>query len=277
MRGSTRCFGKCILLGEHSVVRGQPAVVLPLSSRSLSLTWENRGGADGVEADAGDFAPAFRAALAEALRLANVTLPAGTWHFTLSSDIPARAGMGSSAALSVAIARFFAELGFLGGDLFPFALSLENLFHGKSSGIDVAAVLHGQPIRFQAGVATPLPMAWRPHLFLSDTGLRSSTKACVEKVIALNRPDLDERHGRAADLGIRALAAPYGQELLVEAMNEGLSCFREWDLVPALVEAQIEGLRKAGALAVKPTGSGNGGYLLSLWPEAPSLGLISVL
>ena len=85
MRGSARSFGKCILLGDQSVVRGQPSVVLPLSSRSLELKWEKKKGS-GLEVDAGDFAPAFRAALSEALRLAGAELPAGAWAFHLRSD-----------------------------------------------------------------------------------------------------------------------------------------------------------------------------------------------
>lgn len=258
-------------------MRGQPSVVLPLSSRSLELKWEKKKGS-GLEVDAGDFAPAFRAALSEALRLAGAELPAGAWAFHLRSDIPAQAGLGSSAALSVAIARFFAELELLSGDLFPFALSLENLFHGKSSGIDVAAVLNEKPIRFQAGKATPLELNWRPHLYLSDTGLRSSTKACVEQVIAMNRPDLDERHGRAAELGIRALATVNAVEDLAHALDEGLACFEAWNLVPPAAAAQVAELKAAGALSVKPTGSGNGGYLMSLWdkPAPATRGLIPV-
>jgi mevalonate kinase len=277
MNGSVRTFGKCILLGEHSAVRAHPALVFPLSSRALDLSWRQSSG-EGLAVDAGDFAPAFRAALGEALRLANAKLPAGAWHFTLTSTVPPQAGLGSSAALSVAIAKFFTELKLLGGDLYPFALELENLFHGKSSGMDVAAVLSAAPILFRAGSVEKLTLAWRPRLFLSDTGLRSSTKSCVEKVIAMNRPDLDERNANAVLLGRQALGLENGRALLGVAMEEALACFRDWDLVPASVEAQLGELKKAGALAVKPTGSGNGGYLLSLWEEEAKVpaGLIPV-
>ncbi|RZA04211.1 MAG: hypothetical protein EOP11_15575 [Proteobacteria bacterium] len=277
MKGSVRTFGKCILLGEHSAVRAHPALVFPLNSRALDLSWEQSAG-EGMEIDAGDFAPAFRAALGEALRLANAKLPPGAWRFTLSSTVPPQAGLGSSAALSVAIAKFFTELKFLAGDLYPFALQLENLFHGKSSGMDVAAVLSAAPILFRAGAVEKLDLAWRPRLYLADTGLRSSTKSCVEKVIAQNRPDLDERNANAVLLGKQALSLSGGRALLGVAMDEALACFEEWDLIPLAVAAQVRGLKAAGALAVKPTGSGNGGYLLSLWDEEAPVpeGLIPV-
>lgn len=264
-----RAFGKTILLGEHSVVRGHPAVVLPLKSRSLELRYERKEGS-GLTVHAGEFAPAFQAALEEGLRLLGKSLPAGRWNFQLSSDVPPQAGMGSSAALSVALTRFFAELGLVSEPYFPFALSLENLFHGKSSGLDVAAVLEAQPIRFQKGQSQRLGLAWWPKLFLADTNLRSSTKACVMAVAEMNRPDLDEKNAHAVEMGIEALADPQGLPKLVQAFDLSLSCFREWKLVPASVEAQISALKKMGALAVKPTGSGNGGFLLTLWDrEAP--------
>jgi mevalonate kinase len=57
---------------------------------------------------------------------------------------------------------------------------------------------------------------------------------------------------------------------LAEALTEAASCFSEWGLVPASVAAQMRELEKAGALAVKPTGSGDGGFLLSLWPGPTS-------
>ena len=275
MRGSTRAYGKCILLGEHSVVRGQRALVLPLGSRHLELSWERREGS-GWELHAGDFAPAFRAALTEALRLSGATLPEGAWVFHLSSSVPPRAGLGSSAALSVAITRFLLELGLVKGDIFAFALQLENLFHGTSSGIDVAAVLAQAPIFFQRGHAPePLPLRWRPHLYLADTGLRSATKACVEKVSALGRPDLDERMAGAVEKAARALSEEENLSTLQEAMEEGLNVFRAWGLVPPPVEEKIAELKRAGALAVKPTGSGDGGFLIALFRREAS-GLIPV-
>jgi mevalonate kinase len=39
----------------------------------------------------------------------------------------------------------------------------------------------------------------------------------------------------------------------------------------------MEMLKKAGAVAVKPTGSGGGGYVLSLWTTQPPEELLSKL
>jgi mevalonate kinase len=53
--------------------------------------------------------------------------------------------------------------------------------------------------------------------------------------------------------------------MLAESMNSAEACFSDWNLIPESARAQAAELRAQGALAVKPTGSGNGGFLLSLW------------
>lgn len=251
-----RVSGKCILLGEHSVVRGHPALVFPLQSRSLELT---------LSKETNGFSDPLKRTLDRAMEMLSwkKELPS----VKVESTIPMRAGLGSSAALSVAVVRFLQWQGAPIADAFSFALELENLFHGKSSGIDVAAVLEGQPILFQKST-TPkrLLSNWKPHIYLVDTGLRSSTKACVEKVTQMQRPDLDEAMAAAVNSAEQSFVQ---KDLagLAQQINVAHSIFQQWNLIPEEVEKQREELLKAGALAVKPTGSGDGGFLLTLWNE----------
>jgi mevalonate kinase len=277
-----RTHGKVILAGEHSVVRGGEALVLPLRSRSLELTWEPSD--DGkFHVRAGAFSEPFRDALNRALDLTGFTLPHRGYRVSGSSDIPVQGGLGSSAALSVAVVRFLAAEGAALSQPFALALEVENLFHGRSSGLDVACVLSSVPIRYvRSSPPQDLRMAWRPHLFLADTGQRSSTRDCVAKVERAARADLDERMGRAVAAAKGALLSEQADRLeeLARALELAASCFEEWGLgAEGALPRRLEG---AGALAVKPTGSGGGGFLLSLWAEAPSdaaraeLGLIPV-
>jgi mevalonate kinase len=266
--------GKCILAGEHAVVRGAKAVVFPLKSRSLSLEWEYKETKDQLSCEENSLAEPFRKALSRALEIENTKLPPGHFHFHLKSDIPLRAGLGSSAALSVAVARFLATQNISKSELFPLALELENIFHGTSSGIDVAATLANSPILFARGEKPrEIRTSWKPELFLHDTGLRSSTKLCVEKVTRQASSALDEKMAKAAELAATALQNPNGQALLVQAMEEAADCFSAWNLIPDSVKELSENLKKRGALAVKPTGSGDGGFLLALWPDKAPEGL----
>lgn len=262
--GSIRAHGKAILAGEHGAVRGFPAIVTPLLSRSLTLSFSPALEFSVAE---GPFREPFTLAMKKAVELLERSLPAA--NFSLTSDIPPRAGLGSSASLSVAIARYLLPSATF-GELFRIALSLEDIFHGKSSGIDVAATLSQGPILFQKGKEPETLSDWRPHLYLTDTGLRSSTKICVEQVAEMNRPDLDEKMA-AAVAQMKAAFTARDLSLLATSMQGANACFAEWGLVPASAAAQADELKRKGALAVKPTGSGNGGFLLSLWDKPQNL------
>src|SRR5439155_4881667 len=68
--------------------------------------------------------------------------------FSVDSAIPAGAGLGSSAALSVAmlrgVHRFFDDAGPLSGDaLVERAFALERVFHGNPSGVDHTVIARG--------------------------------------------------------------------------------------------------------------------------------------
>lgn len=280
---SVSTHGKVILAGEHGVVRGGEALVLPLRSRSLDLEWspsddgkfhvasELAGVASGR---AGPFAEPFREALERALSISGFRLPHRGYRVRIVSDIPVQAGLGSSAALSVAIVRFLAMEGAKLEQPFALALEVENLFHGKSSGIDVACVLASAPITYtRAAPPQDLRMAWRPPLYLFDTGKRSSTKECVAKVEASGRADLDERMVQAVRVAKNALQSEQADRLseLAHALETAASCFEEWGLGPDQDQAEV--LRSCGAQAIKPTGSGGGGFLLTLWENTPPPGL----
>lgn len=267
MSGSIVTHGKCILAGEHSVVRGGEALVFPLRSRLLKLEWAP---AAKLEVTEGPFAIPFEKAWSKALELTGFRPSSGA-RVQITSNIPVQAGLGSSAALSVAVVRFLEAQGAQVDNAFALALDLENIFHGKSSGIDIASVLAQRPIGYRKNARPDsLALAWQPLLFLADTGARSSTKACVEKVEAAHRPDLDDRMSQAVGMAKEALAALSGESALAESMKLAASCFAEWGLASPQVE---KNLYEAGALAVKPTGSGGGGFLLSLWKKAPPAGL----
>ena len=277
-----RAPGKWILMGEHAVVRGKGALVFPLSSKALVLHCLERREEQSLSVSADS--EELETALLKSLQIAEKFL--GTkfqqhFRFTVNSSIPLRAGLGSSAALAVAICEFLVDIKCLPAEkIFSLALQIENHFHGSSSGIDIAAVSQGRPIYFERGnppKIEALSIACPVQFYLSDTGLRSSTAECVKKVIALQRPDLDEQMSHAVSMGREALASAEGYAKLKMAMQQARDCFEQWELFPKEVREAAKKLELAGAGAVKPTGSGGGGFLVSVWDRIPPADLNLVL
>lgn len=209
--------GKLILIGEHSVVYGHPAIAVTVQRR-LSVTvaadkhdtpvvagsrggresavvltlagsspvrvgWQDtlRMGDDGTPANARErYGSAYlaAAALGEARRLVGRPLPVMTAD--VQSEIPAGHGMGSSAALALAIIAAVARAAGRKVDrvtLEKAAHEVERRQHGSPSGIDAATVLRGGVIRAVPAAERGSPGGMRFHHLAADPGSLSRFRA----------------------------------------------------------------------------------------------------
>lgn len=273
---------KWVLAGEHAVMRGCDAIALPLTEYQLTITYTATDSPFMINFE-GEYGETLRVlvwgAIHEALAKANISINKLQGEIKISNTIPMGAGLGFSAALCVAVGRLFIHLGYLNEiELFEFAKHLEDLFHGNSSGMDIASVVYSNPILFNKnGTITPIDLFWQPNFYLSYTQQHSLTIDCVNQVKKLqqNQPQLarsiDETMQHAVKDIVKALQQPRktGEPLLINAIQQAADCFTKWNLTNPSMQQQIHLLKQAGALAVKPTGAGNGGYLLSLWHDTP--------
>lgn len=278
---STTTYGKWIFSGEHTVLRGGPALVFPLFKKKLDLQYSQTSTPLTVKAsgeNASDIEELFPGVLTKALELLNRKDERLTGDIEFKNELPLGSGMGASSSLCVAFSRWFHYLDFLdAADIYEFARQLENIFHGESSGVDIAVVLHEKPLIFKRpNIIETLNVKNPFKLYLSHTGQKGITKECVNKVNSFIKAD-PESGKRVDDKMIQvtldaiklfsSAQADKDPQKLVMILNAGYECFKEWGLTDGAVDQHISLLKSKGALAAKPTGSGGGGYVLSLWAD----------
>lgn len=291
----TTTYGKWILSGEHSVLRGQEALVFPLFSRGSHFsftpiaTQKNQLSVKISGSNAIDIEAIVQALFTKAFDILEREQPADLrGEIRIDNHIPLGSGLGASSSLCVAFGRWFEHMGYIHKEMvYEFSRKLENLFHGESSGIDIAVVLNEKPLIFKR----PNSMVvcenyFKPQLYLSYSGQRGVTKDCVEKVKALFESDrhkaldLDQQMLQATEVLKKAFLLQNSQsqdissadkqnrlEQISIGFEKAYAVFQQWGLTLGAVDNHIEKLNSLGAIACKPTGSGGGGYVLSLWPE----------
>ena len=281
MKGDQQTYtawAKWILSGEHTVIRGGPALVFPLMQYILTLNY-NTADTLTITAENATLTTVFE----ETLRYALDHFVCGprllTGEFTLTNTIPPGCGLGFSAALCTVVGQWF-ESHYNHQDLlltgFQLYRALEHKFHGHSSGVDIVGVSATTGMRYQVNHDPQhLLQTWQPYLYLSFIEKRYITRTAVEHVQAL----WQQQQGMAAQLqaqmidsvelcqqGLGHCDIHQGLALLTKGMKLGQSCFTAWQLDP---ENEGDKLIDQGALAAKPTGSGGGGCFISLWPQKP--------
>ncbi|MBE6447119.1 MAG: hypothetical protein E7015_01355 [Alphaproteobacteria bacterium] len=259
---------KWVLTGEHTVIRHGKAVVFPL--KHLRSTLEFLPSKSMTINDPNASKISLLTLIEKASELTGLPFPLFSGNYNINSKIPLGSGLGSSAALCVNIAKLCASLGYA-GDIMNLSRTLENEFHGKSSGMDVAASFLENPLIFQNNkVQRYLKIHQLPNFTLTYCGVSSCTSKCIDQVQNLITKDpvlgkeLDKQMDISADLCINGLES-YDLKILAEGINLSAKVFESWGLISDELRNTITILKSKGALAAKPVGSGLGGYVVGLW------------
>jgi mevalonate kinase len=287
--GRASSHGKTILIGEHAVVYGAPALVLPvLDARVVATVTPMAAGADGhaaghhlesvVHTGPLDTAPAavMPTVTAVTATLRHFGSTDRQFHVRVDSEVPTARGMGSSAAVAAAVSAAVADA--LGETLdaethHELIQECERVAHGRPSGLDARGVVAEAPVWFEGGHIEPVELGTRFTFVVADTGVPGHTREAVAAVRVRRDADpvaVDAIVDRIGDLARRArgtLVDGDAQELGV-TMDAAHGLLAALDVSSDDLDRLVDAARAAGALGAKLTGGGRGGCVLALAADA---------
>jgi len=277
--------GKVILLGEHAVVFGKHAVALPIADAVTASVAESNKGSFisipqwGVAQAVTDSVPG--AAAAVQLILSELAIDNGAYSIDVRSTLPRAMGLGSSAALAVAVVRAFSRFLVLDLDderVNSIAFACEKLAHGTPSGIDNSIATIGTPMLFSnAGTLKidELALQETPPIVIalsSQPGLTLEQVAGVRSRHQRHRDHYDAIFDQMDALSLSGAAALQSAdyEELGSLMNICHGLLNAIEVSTPEIESMVSLARTAGAAGAKLTGGGGGGSVVALCPGTVS-------
>ena len=260
--GVGQAHSKIILIGEHAVVYGYPAISLPLlevevTCRVVPATTPWRL----FEEDT--LSMAVYASL-EYLNIKDAYI-----RCQIASAIPEKRGMGSSAAISIAAIR--AVFDYYQAELPHDVLEIlvnraEMIAHMNPSGLDAKTCLSDHPIRFIKNVGfEELAMDLSAYLVIADTGVYGHTREAIQVVESKGKEALPFLYAlgeltQQAEEAIKARDAVILGEILTKAHGN----LKEIGVSSLEADALVETALQNGALGAKMSGGGLGGCIIAL-------------
>jgi mevalonate kinase len=276
--------GKVILFGEHAVVYSQPALAVPVTQVQAEVRIDKvfspgiRINAPNIQLNERLDSLALSHPLAATVRNTLTALEAGSLSgvtILVRSTIPVASGLGSGAAVSVAIIRALAK--HLKKDLTneqvsALAFETEKLYHGTPSGIDNTVVTYAKPVYFVKGQPIEILRVKKPFtIVIGDTGIPASTRESVRDVRVQHHKQPERYETLFAAIGsIARTACQLIENGMPESfgplMDENHALLRSMGVSSPELDHLVETARVAGALGAKLSGGGRGGNMIALVP-----------
>lgn len=274
--------GKIILFGEHAVVYGHPALAVPVTQVQATVTVSS-GSHPGVWIEAPDVGLSAELSslqsdqpLAAAVHILLSDLgiySTPPLHIQVTSSIPLAAGLGSGAAVSVAIIRalsIYLARTLPDSRISALAYQVEKLHHGIPSGIDNTVVTYARPVFFVKGQSLQTFHPKTPFtLVIADTGIPAFTKESVNAVHRLWQTDPARWEQVFNEIGgiarlARAEIEHGTWKVLGYLMDRNHALLQQMNVSSTDLDHLVTVARDAGALGAKLSGGGRGGNMISL-------------
>lgn len=278
--------GKIILFGEHAVVYNRPALAVPVKQVHVD-----------VEVRDSDTAGVWIHAPVIDLHAELSTLPSdhpigsvilslfqhlnisrrSNLEIYISSTIPVASGLGSGAAVSVALIRAISSYfsySLTNEQINSLVYESERLHHGTPSGIDNTVITYAMPVYFIKGQPIETFKAGKPFtIVIGDTGIPAPTKESVGDVRRLwlrdsvYYEDIFDEIAQLALIARRSIESGK-PELLGELMDQNHAFLQQLTVSSPELDKLVDAARNAGALGAKLSGGGRGGNMIALVEQA---------
>ena len=271
--------GKVILLGEHAVVYGKPALAVPIKDAVMAEVSDSdtlpeiKVPAWDIDGKLEESNPTWWAVIQQIF----TELDIHQRHFSIhvKPNIPAAMGLGGSAAIAVAIIRAVSahfSINLKDEEVNRFAFQCEKAAHGTPSGIDNTLATYGTPIIYQAGDRPrldPLTFPAPLHLIVGISATPSLTRDMVSGVRDRWQKNsqlyehLFDNFARVAETGIQA-AQDGDYTVLGQVMTINHGLLNAIQVSSPELDRMVQIARDCGALGAKLTGAGGGGSIIAL-------------
>lgn len=277
--GNGTSYAKIILLGEHSVVYGKPAIALPLKTITANTVISSLPNQD-ILLESNYFTGNLSSSPKQMLGIKNLitylvenlNISSGI-KIKLKSNLPAERGMGSSAAISISIIRAFHNFvnkPLTKAKLLKLANIAEKITHKNPSGLDAATSSSENPIWMIRDVeTTDIPVNMDGYLLISDSGLAGQTSEAIKIVqenLKNNPAQTNELLNNLGNLTFTAKDQLATNNLvgLGKTFKKAHVNLKKLGVSISKLDNLIAIAEKNGSLGSKLTGGGRGGCFISL-------------
>lgn len=273
---TNKTCAKIIITGEHSVVYGYNALVMPVNSLYTNVTIEPSNTWE-IESDI-YFGPLHlvpnnlkniqQLILATMIKINRFD----TFKIIIDSNIPNHCGLGSSAAVSCGIVKAiynYYQLYLSKEKLISLIQVAEKIAHGNASGIDSAIVTYQKPLWYNRNDGMEIVnINYDATLLIVNSQIKSSTKEAVmvvaNNVLYNNSQKKLDKIGDLSNQIKQELINPTSIQYFGDLLNQNQMLLRELGVSHPNIDVLIDKLLGAGCYGAKLTGSGLGGCVFGL-------------